>query len=691
MSDVQDLLVEIGTEELPPKALSKLSLAFKAGVKKGLDAAKLKTGSIAHFATPRRLALLLKDVPAKQEDQNTVKRGPALSAAYDGEGCPTPAAKGFAGSCGVTVEELETLETDKGSWLVFKNIAHGQTLHELIPEIIERALASLPIPKRMRWGNSSVEFVRPVHWLVLLYGNEVIPATILGVQSGNHTQGHRFHHPESLLISSPSAYLPLLETKGHVIADQETRLEAIRAQVIEQAALFNGQAVIDNDLLEEVTALVEWPVALSGEFDKAFLEVPAEALISSMQDHQKYFPVLDQQGNLLNRFITVANIASKDQAQIKAGNERVIRPRLADAKFFWDQDRKQTLSSKTDGLKKMVFQKQLGTLHDKQNRLASLASDITTKIGGNKQYAKTAAQLCKCDLLTHMVNEFSDLQGVMGRYYALHDSEPDEVASAIEEHYKPSFSGDTLPHSKTGQSLALADRLDTLVGIFSIGQQPSGTKDPFALRRAALGVIRIIIESSLDIDLQQQLTLTASQFDTALNAEKSVSQVFDYIMERLRGYYTDQGVRPDLFESVLAQRPTRLLDFQQRIEACKHFRDRPEAESLAAANKRIRNILKKTNVSIPDRVDKNLLTETAEIALATHLDELSDKVNTLFDTGNYSDALNLLAALKNPVDTFFDDVMVMAEDEAVRNNRLSLLQSLNGLFLRVADFSLWQG
>ena len=451
MSTVNDLLIELGTEELPPKALLKLSQAFREGIKKGIDDADLTISAIIDYATPRRLAVLVTDIPDSQEEQQTFKRGPALSAAFAEDGCPTPAAKGFAGSCGVGVEDLETLETDKGSWLIFRSTAKGKTIDELIPDIVDRALSNLPIPKRMRWGNNTVEFVRPTHWLVLLYGDRVIPATILGVESGNHTQGHRFHHPHSMYLSSPSAYLPLLETEGHVITDQKARREAIRAQVVEQANRLNGNALINDDLLDEVTALVEWPVALSGKFDSRFLEVPAEALISSMQDHQKYFPVLDQQGKLLNYFITVANIESKDPQEIQAGNERVIRPRLADAKFFWDQDRKRTLFSRADNLNNMVFQKQLGSLQDKQNRIASIAATIADKTGSNKQYAQRAASLCKCDLLTSMVIEFTDLQGIMGRYYAQHDGEPEEVAIAIEEHYKPSFAGDILPGLKQGR------------------------------------------------------------------------------------------------------------------------------------------------------------------------------------------------------------------------------------------------
>lgn len=690
MSDKRDLLIEIGTEELPPKALARLSRAFEQGVHKLLQDASLAPASIKHFATPRRLALLLEQVPAAQEDQETLKRGPALTAAFAEDGCPTKAAQGFARSCGVEVEALEKLETDKGSWLVYKLFEQGRTLQALLPDMVRDALAGLPIPKRMRWGNNSVEFVRPVHWVVLLFGDEIIATNILGIDADRYTRGHRFHHPEPIYISEPAAYLPLLETEGHVLPDQAARREAIKAQVEEQGKQLGGTAIIDNELLDEVTALVEWPVALAGKFDDAFLEVPTEALISSMQDHQKYFPVKDSQDKLLAYFITVANIQSLDINQVRAGNERVIRPRLADAKFFWDQDRKQKLADRAEGLKSMVFQKKLGTLFDKQQRLATLSSAIANRIEANSAWAKRAADLCKCDLLSQMVYEFPELQGIMGRYYASHDGEPAESAQAIEEHYWPAFAGDNLPASKTGQALALADRIDTLTGIFAIGQQPTGAKDPFGLRRAALGVVRIMIEQNLDLDLENLLHDAASNFDPALKADTVVPAVFDYIMDRLRAYYSEQGVAPDQFEAVVSRRPTRPLDFHKRIEACKAFREMPEAQSLAAANKRIRNILRKAEEPIPDHYQRNRLQEVPEQQLADTLDHMTKQVTPLFDKGDYNAALQQLAALREPVDSFFDHVMVMADDKDLRINRLALLQSMNKLFLRVADFSHWQ-
>ncbi len=687
MTEKRDLLVEIGTEELPPKALRQLSDAFTAGMRKSLDAAALKPSKIHAYAAPRRLALLIKDLPPTQQDRETVRRGPALAAAFDGDGCPTQAASGFARSCGVEVEQLDQLETNKGSWLSFRAVEKGKPVAELIADMVRKSLAGLPIPKRMRWGDGDHEFVRPVHWVVLLFGDEVVDADILGIQAGRHTRGHRFHHPEPIYIGEPEAYLPLLESEGRVLPDFETRREAIRAQVLEQAQQLNGRAVIDDELLDEVTALVEWPVALSGRFDKDFLEVPSEALVSSMQDHQKYFPVMDENGNLLPYFIAIANLDSKDPQQILAGNERVIRPRLADAAFFWNQDCKKPLEEHIDGLRSMVYQKKLGTLFDKQQRVAKLAVEIAALVGSNSTYAERAARLCKCDLLTSMVYEFPDLQGIMGHYYASHDGEPEAVAQAIEEHYRPRYAGDELPGSATGQALAVADRLDSLVGIFAIRQQPSGDKDPFALRRAALGVVRICIEKELDLDLAALLSASAETFDRSLNAATAIEQVFGYVMDRLRAYYQESGVEVDLIDAVLATRPTRLLDFDRRIQACREFRRLPEAESLTAANKRIGNILKKTDQYIPDNINVSGLVDDAEKQLAEQLSNMSTAVIPLMEAGDYTLALKQLAGLRENVDAFFDQVMVMVDDDTLRANRLSLLQNLSNLFLRVADLS----
>ncbi len=687
MAKARDLLIEIGTEELPPKSLDTLAKDFEQGIRDGLAKAGLTSGAIHRYATPRRLAVLIRDLPAQQPDRRRERRGPALSAAYDQDGKPTKAVIGFACSCGVEVAELQTLTTDKGAWLIQLSLEPGATTVELIPAIVETTLNKLPIPKRMRWADRDDEFVRPVHWLVLLFGDEVIPATILGVAAGRETRGHRFHHPGPLAIIEPATYADLLETKGKVIADFNIRRAAIRTQAEAAAATTGGQAVIDPGLLDEVTALVEWPVALLGNFERRFLEVPAEALITTMQDNQKYFPVVDTADHLMPHFITIANLESKDPRQVKAGNERVIRARFSDAEFFWLQDRKQTLASRLEALKTVVFQQRLGSLHDKSWRVAALARSIAERSDANPEWAARAATLAKCDLLTQMVQEFPELQGIMGSYYARHDGEAEEVAYALEAQYRPRFAGDELPRTPTGRVIALADRLDTLVGIFAIGEPPSGNKDPFALRRAALGVIRLFIEGRIDLDLEELLQQAANRFAPVLRADATVEAVFDFIMERLRGHYLEQGFRPDTFEAVLNCRPTRPLDFDRRIRALAEFRKLPEADSLAAANKRIRNILKKVEGTLPFEVRTELLKEDAEQALAGRLAELSSEVIPLMEAGLYDGALTRLAALRAPVDGFFDQVMVMVDDINLRSNRIALLNELGSLFLRIADFS----
>ncbi len=687
MADSRDLLIEIGTEELPPKALFNLSLAFEQGIRDGLEKAGLPSTAIRRFATPRRLAVLIEHLPTRQPDRQLERRGPALSAAYGTDGQPTKAAEGFARSCGVTVAELQQQQTDKGVWLVHVSAEPGAATADLIPAIVLAALAALPIPKRMRWGDRDDEFVRPVHWAILLFGDEVIPAMILGVQSGRETRGHRFHHPDPIRVTAPANYARQLGSEGRVIADFDQRRDAVRTQAETAAAQLNGMAVIKLELLDEVTALVEWPVALTGNFEQRFLDVPAEALISTMQDNQRYFPVVDVEGRLLPHFITMTNLESRDPAQVRAGNERVIRPRFSDAEFFWNQDRKQPLAAQMEALKQVVFQQRLGTQAEKSERVAALARFIAEHSHGNSEWAERAARLAKCDLLSQMVQEFPELQGIMGRYYALHDQEAPEVAQALEEQYLPRFAGDRLPKTATGRALALAERLDTLVGIFAIGQAPSGAKDPFALRRAALGVLRILIEGELDLDLQALLQRAATRFEPAICAENAVEAVFAFIMDRLRGYYLDQGVRPDTFEAVLDCRPTRPLDFDRRLRAVHAFRQLPEATSLAAANKRIRNILKKMETALPFAVQPDLLVEEPEQTLAGRLVELSSEVIPLMEGGFYGEALNRLAGLREPVDAFFDQVLVMAEDPVLRDNRIALLNELSSLFLRVADFS----
>ncbi|HAJ91627.1 MAG TPA: glycine--tRNA ligase subunit beta [Gammaproteobacteria bacterium] len=690
MTATRDLLVEIGTEELPPKALRRMRDALRTSLNTLLTENHLLHGNSHAYAAPRRLAVLIKDVPEAQPDREITKRGPALQAAFDADGNPTKPAEGFARSCGVAVADLSQLETDKGSWLVFNSTATGKTATEIIPELLAKALKTLPMPKRMRWGSSEIEFVRPVHWIVLLFGSETVKTTLLGIDSDRYTRGHRFHHPANIAITAPDAYAETLRETGSVIADLEERCASIKLQVTAAGEALGGHAHIEPALLDEVTALVEWPVAITGSFDERFLNVPAEALISSMQDHQKYFPVMDNAGKLLPHFITVANIASKDPNQIRAGNERVIRPRLEDAVFFWDQDRKQSLQSRAPQLDNMTFQKKLGSLGDKQRRVGAIAASIAAALGIDVSRVQRAAALCKCDLVTSMVFEFPDLQGIMGRYYAAHDGEDDAVAQALDEQYQPRFAGDALPSSGPGQALAIAERLDTLTGIFAIGQTPTGDKDPFGLRRSALGILRILIEQQLDLDLRALIDTSVQQFPDEVKATAIPEDLFAFMMERLRAYYLDAGYDSHMFAAVLARQPARPLDFDQRMRAVRTFRELPEADSLAAANKRIRNILRKADSDIPNSCQEALLQEPAEQALASAVGDLETTVRPLFEQRAYTDALCKLAALQAPVDAFFDEVMVMADDTRLRDNRLALLNSLSGLFLQVADISLLQ-
>ncbi|KAA3628131.1 MAG: glycine--tRNA ligase subunit beta [Proteobacteria bacterium] len=691
MVDCADLLIEIGTEELPPKALRRLSTAFTQSVVEGLAKAGLSHGTVQPYATPRRLAMVVKTLQTTQADRRIERRGPALAAAFDEEGNPTRAALGFAGSCGVAVEALETLEGDTGAWLVFRSHEPGRPAADLLPAIVEQALAALPIPKRMRWGSNEDEFVRPVHWVVLLLGETVIDARILGLATDRTTRGHRFHHPQPLVVHNADGYAALLESEGGVMPDFAARRAAIEAQVREAATALGGQALMDDDLLDEVTALVEWPTALAGRFDQRFLDLPAEVLVCTMKGNQKYFPVTAPDGALKPHFITVSNIRSTAPAQVIAGNERVIRPRLADAAFFWEQDRKRTLEARVDTLKTVVFQERLGTLHDKALRVAELAAQIAQVCDGDPALARRAALLAKCDLLTEMVGEFPELQGIMGRYYAHADGEPAELCDALDEQYLPRFAGDVLPSTPTGRALAIADRIDTLVGIFGIGQLPTGDKDPYALRRAALGVLRIIIENQMALDVLDLVTTATRPFAKLFDSDPVVEKVYDFMMERLRAYYTESAIAPDVFESVLARRPEQPHDFDCRLRAVAAFRQLPEAASLAAANKRIRNILRKTEEPIPEKVDANKLRVPEELALSTALSNIHKEVTPLLERGAYSEALTRMASLREPVDRFFDEVMVMDEDQELRRNRLALLATLSGLFMRIADLSQLQG
>jgi glycyl-tRNA synthetase beta chain len=687
MADTATLLVEIGTEELPPKALSRLSGAFRDGLVSGLDKAGLAHGPARALCSPRRLAVQVEALATAQPDRVEERRGPALTAAYDADGEPTKAALGFARSCGREVGELERLETDKGTWLVARREVAGQPAAALLPALVEAALAGLPIPKRMRWGDRDEEFVRPVHWVVLLLDSEIVPGRVLGHDTVRTTRGHRFHCDGPLDIADASDYVELLRDEGQVLVDFAGRRDTIREQVEAVAGSLGGHAVIEAALLDEVTALVEWPVALAGSFEARFLDVPAEALISTMQGNQKYFPVVGDDGSLLPHFITVSNIASRHPETVRRGNERVIRPRFADAQFFWDQDRKQTLTDRVPRLANVVFQERLGTLHDRAERISMLAALICERTDGDPGQARLAGRLAKCDLLTDMVGEFPELQGTMGRYYALNDGLPEAVAVALEEQYLPRFAGDTLPATPAGRAVALADKLDLLVGIFGIGQRPSGDRDPYGLRRAALGVLRIVLEGELELDLAELVASAAASLDGRLSEADTEGQVLQFLFDRLRGHYLDAGFTPDLFEAVVALRPTRPLDFDRRLRAVAAFRELPEAESLAAANKRVRNILRQAEAEQPSEPDLELLTEPAERDLAEQLASHAAAVEPDLAMGDYQAALGELAGLRPAVDRFFDEVMVMADDPAVRANRLALLGQMSTLFLRVADLS----
>jgi glycyl-tRNA synthetase beta chain len=684
MGDRRDFLVELGTEELPPKALQRLSHAFRAELVQALDDAGLAHGEAVAYATPRRLAVLVESLAVQQPDQEIERRGPALTAAFGKDGRPTKAAEGFARSCGVAVDALQTLETDKGAWLVYRGLQKGQPAAALLPQMVQQALNKLPIPKRMRWGSGRAEFVRPVHWLLMLLGEEVVPGEVLGLRSGSTTHGHRFHAPQPIAVRQPREYADRLEREGKVIASFERRRDQVRAHV-EQAG--GGRAVIDPDLLEEVTALVEWPVPVVGRFEEAFLAVPAEALISSMQGHLRYFPVRDAQGRLLPTFVTIANIESRNAEAVRAGNERVIRPRLADAAFFWNQDRKRPLASRLDGQREVVFQQQLGSLYAKTERVVALCEYLAGVTGADAGLASRAGWLSRCDLSTEMVGEFPELQGIMGRYYAVHDGEPAAVAEALDEQYRPRFAGDVVAESDIGQILAVADRADTLIGIFAIGRGPSGDKDPFGLRRAALGLLRTVIERNLDIDLVELLTVAAQQQPTSVKATDQIDTVFEFCLERLRGYYADQGVGAELFDAVAALRPRRPVDFHRRLLACRAFVQLPQAQALAAANKRIRNILKKSAGEAAAEVDSAALQDAEERALYEAVDDAAREIEPMLAEQRYESALTRLAQLREAVDRFFDRVLVMADDARLRANRLALLQRLESLFLRIADIS----
>lgn len=687
MADRADLLFELGTEELPPAALKRLSETLTREFVSGLEKAALEHGRVESFATPRRLALLVEQCDLRQPDREIERRGPALQAAFDAEGNPTKAAEGFARSCGAQVTDLERLETDKGAWLMYRIQEQGKAASELLPPIAEAALERLPIPKRMRWGNSDAQFVRPVHWLLFLHGQEVVPCTLLDTESGRFTYGHRFHHPEPIEIINPGEYALALMDKGKVIAHFDSRRKKITEQVEKTAEALGAKAVIDPDLLDEVTSLVEWPEPIAAGFEQRFLEVPHEALILTMKKNQKYFHLVDGEERLMNHFITIANIDSPRPEAIKEGNERVIRPRLSDAMFFWQQDAKTPLAGHLESLKSVVFQQKLGSMYEKSERVAELAARVAGWIDGDRDLAHRAGMLSRCDLMTEMVGEFPDMQGVMGRYQAARDGEPEELAQAMEEFYLPRFSGDRLPRTATGIAISLAERIDTLVGIFGIGLRPTGDKDPFALRRAALGALRIMREHSLALDLRELLQEAATGLDEGTDIDRLVQQVYGFMLERLKGIYLELGFSVDVFEAVAAVQPDSIADFDRRIQAVVAFEQLPEAEALAAANKRIRNILRKAEETPPDTIDASLFEGEEEKQLSEQIALKGQQVNSGLDDLDYEGVLVSLAELRQPVDQFFDRVMVMAEDASVRRNRLALLNRLSALFLGVADIS----
>jgi len=694
MPETSDLLVEIGTEELPPKALKDLSSAFTSQICERLSERRLSYGEVTSFATPRRLAVVVSEVPASQSDRENERRGPTLASAFDAEGKPTKAAEGFAKSCGVAVEHLEQLETEKGSWLVFRTTEVGEATPSLIAGIVQEALSNLPVPRRMRWADFDFEFVRPVHWVVLLFGSTVVDAEILGVSAGRTTRGHRFHNPEAIAIENPGSYAMTLYSTGHVVAEFDARADMITRQVVEAAATVKGKAMVDKALIEETAALVEWPSALVGGFDEEFLTLPDAVLVATMKDHQRYFPVVDGTGKLMPHFVAVSNIESKNPDTVRIGNERVLRPRLKDAAYFFQVDSGKSLEERQEALKGVVFQEKLGTMYDKAGRIARLAGHVASALGENPddvKLARRAGQLCKCDLLTQMVIEFPELQGLMGGEYAARSDETEKVCKAITESYMPRYAGDVIPASPTGQAVAMADKLDSLVGIFSAGEAPTGDKDPYALRRAALGVLRTIIEGELNLDLEKLVSDALDGYEGTFEEGDIADRVYDFMMDRLRAYFSEQGVPTGVFLAVQSRNPTRPLDFAKRVHAVTEFLKLPEAESLASATKRIQNILKQAGDGIPEAVDDNLFAEDAEWDLAAKLVVLSPKVKEMLKQGDYTNAMASLAGLRDNVDLFFDTVMVMDEDEKVRDNRLALLNSISGLFLETADISRLQG
>ncbi|MEE9447315.1 MAG: glycine--tRNA ligase subunit beta [Arenicellales bacterium] len=692
--NTQSLLIELGTEELPPKALKQLSESFSNSIISALRESGLidDTADFTSYAAPRRLAILINAVSARQADFTQLRKGPAVQAAYDADGNATKAAQGFARSCGVEVDALATDKTEQGEWLVFEQTIKGKSITECTQAALDAAITQLPIPKRMRWGDKTAEFVRPVHWLLALYGKDVLALNTLGLTASNTSRGHRFHAPDAITLKHADDYADALE-KAYVLADYDARQARIKNQCETLAKQANGIAVLSEGLLDEVTALVEWPVSVLGSFDEAFLDVPREALIASMKDHQKYFHLTDEKGALLAKFITVSNIESAAPEKVLGGNERVLHARLSDAQFFWTQDKQQKLEAHAPRLEQLLFHVKLGSVTDKTQRLEIVSGKIAELISGDVAQTQRAAKLCKLDLLSNMVGEFASLQGTMGRYYAELENESPAVSSAIEQHYWPKFAGDQLPEDKPAIALALADRLDSLVGIFTTGEKPSGVKDPYALRRAALGVLRILIEKKLDLSLQTLLEISIDAYAQSPNIHTqpdsdTQDSLNKFILDRLRAYYIGQDFDINAFKAVAEVHPERAYDFDQRIRAVSEFFaiQKTAATALAAANKRIANILRK-NPSEAEHYNSGLFTEAAERDLASALEAISPEVNAAFKAGDYAQGLTQLATLEQSVNVFFDDVRVIDEDETIRNNRLGLLKTLRGLFLQVADIS----
>ncbi len=692
-TDSEDLLIELGTEELPPKSLLKLSDAFKTGVQKGLTEAGLSHGPIAVFATPRRLGLKVSDLTLLAADEQVEKRGPAGKVAFDADGKPSRAGLAFASSVGQDIKDLERLETDKGAWLFHRSVVPGKAAADCIPAIVTAALASLPVAKPMRWGAADHEFVRPAHWLVLLLGSEVIAAEVLGLSSGRVTRGHRFHAPETRSLTSVADYPGALTTNGYVLADFAERRAKVSKQIQAAADAQQAEAVMDGALLDEITALVEWPVAVSGSFESAYLDLPEEVLIAALQDHQRFVPLRGKNGALTNQFVAISNIDSPTPAVVKAGYERVVRPRLADAAFFYRTDKQSSLDKKRERLHTVLFQKKLGSLFAVSERLANLAAGIAAELGHDESQARRAGELSRADLVTDMVGEFPQLQGTMGAYYANHDGEAEEVAHALQQQYWPRFAGDQLPTSNVGQCLALASKLDLLAGIFAIGQKPSGTRDPFGLRRAALGILRIAIECELPLDVKRLIATACKQLPLEKLPDGVVDEVYGYLLDRLPAYYREQGAAftTEMLNAVKANQPASPFDFHQRLVALQVFMDDEAARSLAAANKRVANILRKAGKQAVASVDQSLLEAPAEQALFETLQSLRESVVPALASRAYGDAMSELAGTRAVIDQFFDDVMVMAENEDLRRNRLGLLGEIRELYNGVADLSQLSG